>query len=204
MFDQVLTDTARYADIVLPATTFLEQYDVARAYGPISLQMVRPAIDALGEARPNVDVFAEIEARLGLDRPGEPRDELEQMLGVMDGLPGDAGAAMREGARPAPPFGAAPVQFVDVFPRTPDGKVHLFPEELDRDAPLGLYTFQPDPATARFPLALISPAHDKAISSSLYELVRTPAVLDDASRGRACPARERGRHGQGVQRTGDP
>ncbi len=178
VFDQVLTDTARYADIVLPATTFLEQYDVARAYGPISLQIVRPAIDALGEARPNVDVFAEIEARLGLDRPGEPRDELEQMLGVMDGLPVHVGNALREGARPAPPFGAAPVQFVDVFPRTVDGKAHLFPDELERDAPLGLYTFQPDPATVQFPLALISPAHDKAISSSLYELVRTPAVLE--------------------------
>jgi anaerobic selenocysteine-containing dehydrogenase len=177
VFDQVLTDTARYADVVLPATTFLEQYDVARAYGPISLQMVRPAIDALGEARPNVDVFAEIEARLGLDRPGEPRDELELMLGVMDGLPGHVRDALREGARPVPPFGSAPVQFVDVFPRTADGKAHLFPDDLERDAPLGLYTFQPDPATAQFPLALISPASDKAISSSLYELVQKPAVL---------------------------
>ena len=46
VFDQVLTDTARYADIVLPATTFVEQYDFARAYGPISLQMTQPVIDA--------------------------------------------------------------------------------------------------------------------------------------------------------------
>ena len=36
-----------------------------------------------------------------------------------------------------PPFGGAPVQFVDVFPLTPDGKVHLFPDELDAQAPGG-------------------------------------------------------------------
>jgi anaerobic selenocysteine-containing dehydrogenase len=177
VFDQVVTDTARYADIVLPATTFLEQYDFARAYGPISLQMVRPAVDAVGEARPNVDVFAEIEARLGLGRSDEPRDELDMMLSVIDKLPEGAGEAIRLDGRPAPPFGTAPVQFVDVFPRTEDGKVHLFPEELDREAPLGLYTFQPDPATAQHPLALISPSSEKAISSSLFELVRKTAAL---------------------------
>ncbi|HSP92752.1 MAG TPA: molybdopterin-dependent oxidoreductase [Vicinamibacterales bacterium] len=177
VFDQVMSDTARYADIVLPATTFLEQYDLARAYGPISLQMVRPVVDAVGEARPNVDVFAELEQRLGLDRPGEPRDELEMMLRVIDGLPEGVGDAVRADAPAAPPFGTAPVQFVDVFPRTPDGRVHLFPEDLDRQAPLGLYTYQPDPATDRYPLALISPSNEKAISSSLYELVRKPAAL---------------------------
>jgi len=184
VFDQVMTDTARYADIVLPATTFLEQYDFARAYGPISLQMVRPVVDAVGEARPNVDVFAELEERLGLGQPDEPRDELEMMLRVIDGLPEGVGEAVRDDAPAAPPFGTAPVQFVDVFPRTPDGKVHLFPEELDRQAPLGLYTYQPDPSTDRHPLALISPANEKAISSSLYELTRKTAVLtihpDDA------------------------
>jgi len=184
VFDQVMTDTARYADIVLPATTFLEQYDFARAYGPISLQMVRPAVDAVGEARPNVDVFAELEERLGLARPGEPRDELEMMLQVLDGLPDGVGVALRADAPASPPCGAAPVQFVDVVPRTADGKVHLFPDDLDRQAPLGLYTYQPDPASDRFPLALISPSNEKAISSSLYELVRTTAALtihpDDA------------------------
>jgi anaerobic selenocysteine-containing dehydrogenase len=177
VFDQVMTDTARYADIVLPATTFLEQYDFARAYGPISLQMVRPVVDAVGEARPNVEVFAEIEARLGLDRAGDPRDELEMMLRVIDGLPHGVASAIRADVAAAPPFGTAPVQFVDVFPRTADGKVHLFPGDLDQEAPMGLYAYQPDPATDAYPLALISPSNDKAISSSLYELVRRTAAL---------------------------
>jgi len=184
VFDQVMTDTARYADIVLPATTFLEQYDLARAYGPISLQIVRPVVDAIGEARPNVDVFAELEQRLGLDQTGEPRDEVEMMLRVIEGLPEGVGQAVRADAPAAPPFGTAPVQFVDVFPCTPDGKVHLFPDDLDRQAPLGLYAYQPDPATDRYPLALISPSNEKAISSSLYELVHRTAALsihpDDA------------------------
>jgi len=138
---------------------------------------VQPVVDAIGEARPNVDVFAELEARLGLDRPAEPRDELEMMLEVINGLPEGVGDNVRAGAPAVPPFGTAPIQFVDVFPRTSDGKVHLFPEELDRQAPLGLYTYQPDPATATYPLALISPSNEKAISSSLYELVRQPAAL---------------------------
>jgi anaerobic selenocysteine-containing dehydrogenase len=51
VFDQVMTDTARYADVVLPNTTFLEGYDIARGYGPLSLRLARPVIEAVGEAR---------------------------------------------------------------------------------------------------------------------------------------------------------
>lgn len=184
VFDQVMTDTARYADILLPATTFLEHYDFAKAYGPISLQLVRPVADAVAEARPNVDVFAELEERLGLARPDDPRDEIEMMLKVIDGLPAGVGDALRSNAPATPSFGIAPVQFVDVFPRTPDGKIQLFPDELDRNAPAGLYAYQPDPATDRHPLALISPSSERAVSSSLYELVTRPAAVtihpDDA------------------------
>ena len=44
VFDPVLTDTARYADVVLPATTFLEREELSRGYGAIALQRGRPAI----------------------------------------------------------------------------------------------------------------------------------------------------------------
>ncbi len=132
VFDQVTTDTAAYADVVLPATTFLETYDVARAYGPISLQMVQPVVDAAGESRSNPDVFGALLSALGLDAEGETQGELETLLEVLDSLPGTAGDDLRNQRRPAPPFGTAPVQFVDVFPRTPDQKVDLFPEALDR------------------------------------------------------------------------
>ena len=82
------------------------------------------------------------------------------------------------GARLAtPPFDGAPIQFVDVFPLTADRKVHLFPDELDRQAPGGLYGYQPDPATERYPLALISPASEKTVSSTLGELRKRAAML---------------------------
>lgn len=69
------------------------------------------------------------------------------------------------------------MQFVDVFPLTPDRKVHLFSEALDTTAPAGLYGYQPDPATAEFPLALISPASEKTVSSTLGELRERAAML---------------------------
>jgi anaerobic selenocysteine-containing dehydrogenase len=72
----------------------------------------------------------------------------------------------------APPCGERPVQFVDVLPGTPDRRIDLCPKSLDEQTPSGLYSFIPDSASDAFPLALISPTNSKAISSSLYELVR--------------------------------
>jgi anaerobic selenocysteine-containing dehydrogenase len=190
VFDQVMTDTARYADLVLPATTFLEGYDFARAYGPINLDLALPVVDAVGEARSNADVFGDLCARLELLQDGEATGELDLMVRVLDALPGPIGDDLRAGARPAPPFGDAPIQFVDVWPNTPDRKVDLFPAALDADAPMGLHRYQPDPATDRYPLALISPASDRTISSTLGELPRADVKLtihpdDAAARGLA-------------------
>jgi len=184
VFEQVMTDTALYADVVLPNTTFLEGYDVAKAYGPIHLELGRPVIDAVGEARSNADVFGELADRLGLIKDDEPKGELDLMLHVLDHLPGRIGDDLRAGNSATAPFGDAPVQFVDVFPKTADRKVDLFPEALERSAPLGLYRFQPDPATDKYPLALISPSSERTISSTLGELPRPDVKLtmhpDDA------------------------
>lgn len=188
VFDQVMTDTARFADVVLPATTFLEGYDTAKAYGPLSFQLGRPVIDPVGEARSNADVFGEIAARLGLLRDDEPGGELDLVLRVMQQLPKAIGSGLQERGVADPPWNGAPVQFEDVFPNTPDGRVHLFPEALEREAPAGLYRYQPDPGTPAYPLALISPASDRTVSSTLGELPR-PAVRlvmhpdDAATRG---------------------
>jgi anaerobic selenocysteine-containing dehydrogenase len=177
VFEQVMTDTALYADVVLPATTFLEGYDFARAYGPIHLDLGRPVVDAVGESRSNADVFGELCTRLGLLAEHEPSGELDLMVHMLDQLPGTIGNELRSGTRPAPPFGLAPVQFVDVFPNTPDRKVDLFASELDETAPAGLYGYQPDPATDRYPLALISPASERTVSSTLGELPRPDVKL---------------------------
>ena len=188
VFEQVMTDTALYADVVLPATTFLEGYDFAKSYGPIYLELARPVIDAVGEARSNADVFGELCARLGLLAEDEPQGELDMMVRILDSLPGTVGADLRAGSQPAPAFGHAPIQFVDVFPNTPDRKVDLFPSEFERSTPKGLYAFQPDPATDKHPLALISPASERTISSTLGELLRPEVKLtmhpeDAAARG---------------------
>jgi anaerobic selenocysteine-containing dehydrogenase len=188
VFDQVMTDTAAFADVILPATTFLEAYDFARGYGPLSLQLVRPVIDAVGESRSNPDVFGELARRLDLLDSGEIDNELDMLLQLFKSLPGDLGAQIEQTGRAEPPFGFRPIQFVDVMPRTFDQKVDLFPDALESEAPSGLYTFQPDPASARFPLAMISPASDKTISSTLGELARQTSALsmnpaDAAARG---------------------
>ena len=177
VFDQVMTDTAAFADVILPATTFLEAYDFARGYGPLSLQLVRPVIDAVGESRSNPDVFGQLARRLELLDGAEPENELEMLLHMFKTLPGTVGPQIEATGRAEPPFGSRPIQFVDVLPRTFDQKVDLFPESLESEAPLGLYTYQADPATERFPLALISPASDKTISSMLGELPRPGIAL---------------------------
>jgi anaerobic selenocysteine-containing dehydrogenase len=170
---------------VLPATTFFEHYDLAKAYGPIHIDVTRPVIDAVGESRSNADVFGELCSRLALLREEEPTGEVDLLVTVLNELPPTVGEPLRDGNSPSPSFGIAPVQFVDVFPNTPDRKVHLFEPALDASAPLGLYRFQPDPATAQYPLALISPASDRTISSTLGELPRPDVKLrmhpDDAA-----------------------
>ena len=188
VFEQVMTDTAVFADVLLPATTFLETYDFARAYGPLSLQLGRPVIEPVGESRSNADVFGELCRRLDLLGPDEPATELDMLLHVMDTLPGTVRQQIRDDGQAEPPCGFRPVQFVDVFPRTPDRKVDLFPQQLESEASGGLYSYLPDPATDEYPLVLISPASDRTISSTLGELPRPQTSLllhpaDAAARG---------------------
>jgi anaerobic selenocysteine-containing dehydrogenase len=91
VFEQVLTDTARYADLVLPATTFLEHYDIAKGYGPITLQLVRPVIEAQGEARNNAQVFSEIAERLGV---GAAEEDAETLIRITSKMSNGVGAEL--------------------------------------------------------------------------------------------------------------
>ncbi|MEJ5367631.1 MAG: molybdopterin-dependent oxidoreductase [Bryobacteraceae bacterium] len=65
VIDHFLTDTARFADIVLPATTFLEHTDLYFAYGHYYLQLARPAVPAPGECKPNTEIFRLLARRMG-------------------------------------------------------------------------------------------------------------------------------------------
>ncbi|HVT57773.1 MAG TPA: molybdopterin-dependent oxidoreductase [Thermoanaerobaculia bacterium] len=177
VYDPVATDTARYADLVLPATTFLEHHELSRGYGSLVAHRSAPVVEPVGEARPNYEVFGELCRRLGLERPGDPHGAAELTSALLRRSP-RVGAELEQAGIANPDCGESPVQFVDNFPRTRDRKVDLVPEALDREAPRGLYTYQEDPATALYPLALISPATSRTVSSILGHLHRKQVALE--------------------------
>jgi anaerobic selenocysteine-containing dehydrogenase len=156
-----------------------------KSYGPWTLGLGRPVIEPVGESRSNAHVFGDLLELTGLGQDGDPRGELEEMLHVLAHLPGTTGEEVRECGNAIPPFGGLPIQFRDVFPRTPDHKVDLYPETLASEAADGLYVYQPDPGTSEYPLALISPASERTISSTLAEIPRPEVRLlmhpDDAA-----------------------
>jgi anaerobic selenocysteine-containing dehydrogenase len=74
--EQFITDTARYADFVLPATTQLEHLDLMIAWGHLYLALNRPAIPPLGATLPNTEIFRRLAAAMGMTDPGfEDSDE---------------------------------------------------------------------------------------------------------------------------------
>ena len=166
--EQLMTDSAKFADVILPATTFLEQYDIARGYGAYSLQLVQPVIAPVGEARPNHDVFMALSDRLGLESYDEELGEAGALMDLTSRLPTQHASAVLERTAADVPGDRHPIQFVDVQPKTADGRVHLFPDDLPSRA--GLYSYESDPATSEHPLTLISPASAHTISSTLGEL----------------------------------
>ncbi len=192
VFDQVLTDTARYADLVLPATTFLEHHELSRGYGAMVLQQIAPVIPPVGQARSNYSVFAELAVRTGVAPADEIPTEQAAIAQILDssGRGADLTAELAAQGFARPAAGDRPVQFLDVFPKTDDRRIHLVPEALDAEAREGLYGFQQDPGSAAAPLALISPATHRTISSTLGQLRKGPVPLemhpsDAASRGLA-------------------
>jgi anaerobic selenocysteine-containing dehydrogenase len=189
------TDTADWADIVLPATTQLEHWDVHYAYGHHYVTLNRPSIAPVGEARPNSEIFRNIAARMGMTDPAMRDDDLtliEQALTSaspkLEGVTLDA-LLERGWMRLNVPTPYLP--YADGAFQTPSGKCELYSErmaELGLD-PLPTYippyeSAERDPAlVARFPLTLISsPAHTFLNTTfvnvtSLRRQAREPEVL---------------------------
>ena len=177
--EQVWTDTAKLADVVLPATTFFEHRELRRGYGNMRMYDSPPVIAPVGEARSNNQLFGALLHAFDLVRPGDAMTDDELVAKTFAaGEHGQTLQAQLAETGVAEPAGVPrPVAFLDVFPTTPDGKIHLVPAALDREAN-GLYTYKPDPRTTAYPLALISPALATQISSYFGQLRRAPATLD--------------------------
>ena len=186
VFDPVLTDTALYADVVLPATTFLEHRDLRKSYGLGGMVRSLPVVEPVGESRSNGAVFAELCRKLGFLDSTPDDDELEARILNRSA---DAIAALERGEAAWPGGGAAPRPFVDYKPGTPDGRVHLVPSELEQSAAFGgLYTFVELESDADHPLVLLSPAEGKRVSSTFGQRYREVVAIrmhpdDLASRG---------------------
>jgi anaerobic selenocysteine-containing dehydrogenase len=82
--DHFLTDTARYADVVLPATTQLEQHDIMFSWGHLYVSLNTPAIAPLGEAVSNTELFRRLAARMGLTDPCLSRSDEQMMAEAFD------------------------------------------------------------------------------------------------------------------------
>jgi anaerobic selenocysteine-containing dehydrogenase len=199
--EQVLTDTAYYADLVLPATTSMEHLDLYRSFGQLTVQLAKPAIPAQGEARSNWRVFGDLARALGVATEHYARDE----EGVIREFLAKGGVTThgityeqleRNGwARVKVPTPYLP--FADGAP-TRSGKVELYSERLAQQGLPPLPTWSPlaegpanEALAARYPLQCIVPPNRFFLNSSFSqsELLRrrqgTPVVMmsaDDAKR----------------------
>jgi anaerobic selenocysteine-containing dehydrogenase len=84
VIEQFMTGTARYADYVLPATTFLEHTDLYFSYGHYEMQLARAAMKPPGEARSNVAIFRTLAARMGFTDGCFAETEDEMIRGLLD------------------------------------------------------------------------------------------------------------------------
>lgn len=167
--EQVMTDTCHYADILLPAVTFLEQQEIRRSYGSYLVGGVQPVLPPQGEAKPNEEVFAALGRAMGWTH--------EPFTWTTDDCMQQVAKALQLGKQPAELStlqagknqqydfpGATPIQFATVLPRTSDQKAHLTPTVLGNNP----FRYQPVQKDG-FSLALISPSNNKMISSTLGE-----------------------------------
>jgi anaerobic selenocysteine-containing dehydrogenase len=172
--EQFLTDTARYADVVLPATTQIEATDVVPAWGHLWLGWNEAAIAPVGESCSNTELFRRLAAAMGLEEPSLYADD-ETLLTEALGADVDLDELARVGwvRAPYPEDGRA---WGDgVFP-TASGKVELVSDALVRMGQPALPTFvapregpHGDPElVARYPLQLLTPKHHARFLNSGY------------------------------------
>ncbi|MGZ5848667.1 MAG: molybdopterin-containing oxidoreductase family protein, partial [Ramlibacter sp.] len=170
VLEQFQTDTADYADYVLPATTQLEHWDLHTAYGHTDVLLNRPAIAPVGQARPNAQIFRDLAARMGFTDACFA-DTDEQMCRQAFGDRIDFGQLLADGF--------APLQVPDApfaegrFPPA-SGRCVFFSAELARRGldglPDHLPNHEPIGSSPHYPLAMISPPARNFLNSTFVNL----------------------------------
>ena len=163
--ERFLTDTARYADVVLPATLSLEHNDIYRSYGTYCMQRARAAVPPVGESRSNWDVFRLLAESMGFSEPffRQTADDLiDRLLEIprplREGIDREALAAGRAVELRVPPFGPP-------F-GTPSGKAEIFNPRDPEPFPRYLPTHEEQ---GEHPLRLMTAPTPYALNASFYE-----------------------------------
>jgi anaerobic selenocysteine-containing dehydrogenase len=165
--ERFLTDTARYADIVLPATSSLEQPDLYRCYGSYHAQRCGAAIPPLGEAKSNWDVFCLLAEGLGWDEPFFRRSTDDLIEGLLDfETPWRDGATTARLRQGEPAFLTPPVDTQRW--QTPSGLIEILNPRETEPLPRLLPTHA---AGDGYPLRLQPATTPQALNSSFYEQV---------------------------------
>jgi anaerobic selenocysteine-containing dehydrogenase len=156
--DPFMTDTARYADIVLPATTYLETEDLYRAYGAYYLQYAPAAVPPQGEAHSNFRLAQDLAQRMGMGEAIYRASASEALAAVLDGAKGAVAGLDPEHVRQAGPIRLAAGEGQRFA--TPSGKLEFYSEQLAAAGHAPMPDWQPDPDeerdAARWPLRLLT------------------------------------------------
>jgi anaerobic selenocysteine-containing dehydrogenase len=172
--EHFFTDTTDYADVVLPATTFLEHKDFQGAYGHYFLQMSEQAIAPLGEARSNVWLFSQLAQRIGFTEScfGDSVDDLiEQALAGR----ADDGVTRQE-LEVKKRIRVNSLPFADGVFATPSGKIEFYSSALAGQGIEPLPTFHPPDESRRgadahtFPLEFLPRKADNYMNSTFANL----------------------------------
>ncbi|HQR98013.1 MULTISPECIES: molybdopterin oxidoreductase family protein [unclassified Polaromonas] len=168
------TDSADYADFILPATTQLEHWDVHSAYGHTDVLLNRPAIAPVGQARPNTEIFRGLAARMGFTEPCFADDDetlCRAAFSHADGDKIDFNELLDKGfaTLPGPDAPFAEGRFL-----TPSGKCEFFSERLAAQGLDGLPDHVPNHelagSSASYPLAMISPPARNFLNSTFVNV----------------------------------
>ena len=171
--EQFLTDTARYADIVLPATTQLETDDVVLPWGHLWVGWNGAAIDPVGECVSNTELFRRLAAAMGYTEPALFDDDATLLRQALPTIDLDELRSVGWVRAPYPDDGRP---FGDGQFETPSGRVELASDALVRMGQPRLPTFVPpregpdgDPElVTRYPLQLLTPKHHTRFLNSGY------------------------------------